>query len=237
MAARMRRLEPISEMGLMPMPEPSRMGQPISARRNAASLSASGRALLDLVAGVDVLGVLAEDDHVHELGVEHGRGDAGEPAHRAQADVEVQDLAQGDVERADTAAYRRGERALDADQVLSEGVHRFVGQPAAGLVERLLPGQHLFPGHFVTMLGRGGIENQLGGRPDVDAGAVALDERDDGFVGDDEVAVVAHADEICHSPDAMGRRRGCLIRRGQGGGVPLGAARPGARTATNRRPE
>ena len=42
MAARMSRLDPISEIGLIPMPEPSRMGQPISARRNAVSLSASG---------------------------------------------------------------------------------------------------------------------------------------------------------------------------------------------------
>ena len=42
MAARMRRLDPISEIGLIPMPEPSRMGQPISSRKNPVSRSASG---------------------------------------------------------------------------------------------------------------------------------------------------------------------------------------------------
>ena len=43
MAARMRRLEPISETGLIPMPEPSRMGQPISVAQEPGQLqSASG---------------------------------------------------------------------------------------------------------------------------------------------------------------------------------------------------
>ena len=65
-----------------------------------------GRALLDLEAGVDVLGVLAEDHHVDLLGVLHRRRDTREPAHRPQADVEVEDLAQRDVEAADAAADR-----------------------------------------------------------------------------------------------------------------------------------
>ena len=146
-----------------------------------------GGALLDLEAGVDVLGVLAEDHHVDLLGVLHRRRHALEPAHGPQADVEVEDLAQGDVERADAAADRRGERALDADEVLAEGVDRLVGQPVARLVERLLAGEHLLPRDRLAVLGRRRVEDQLGGGPDVDAGAVALDERDDGLVGDGEV--------------------------------------------------
>ena len=67
-----------------------------------------------------------------------GDGTPVEPAHRAQAHVEVEDLAQRDVERADAAADRRGERALDADEVLAERVDGLVGQPVAGRVERLL---------------------------------------------------------------------------------------------------
>ncbi len=174
-------------------------------------LEGLGSALLHLVAGVDVLGVLPEDDHVDQLGVQDRRGHAREPAHRPQADVEVEDLAQRHVERADAAADRRGERALDPDQVVPEALDRLVGEPVAGLVERLLAGQDLLPGHLVAVLGRGGIEHQLGRGPDVDPRAVALDEGDDGLVGDSERTVGAHGDFLWHFFDA----------RGWGGGVPI----------------
>ena len=45
-----------------------------------------------------------------------GEGTPGEILHRAQADVEIEHLAQRDVQRADAAADRRGERAFDADE-------------------------------------------------------------------------------------------------------------------------
>ena len=113
-----------------------------------------------------------------------GDGTPCEPAHRAQAHVQVEDLAQRDVERADAAADRRGERALDPDQVLLERLDGLVGQPVAGLVERLLAGEHLFPlDRLAVLLGRR-VEHELRRGPDVDAGAVALDERDDRVVGD-----------------------------------------------------
>src|SRR5712691_1889482 len=63
-----------------------------------------GRPLLPLDARVDVLGVLPEDDHVDLLGMLDGRGHALEVAHGPQADIEVEHLAQGDVERAETFA-------------------------------------------------------------------------------------------------------------------------------------
>ena len=172
------------------------------------SRSASGVPSLHLVAGVDVLGVLTEDHHVDQLGVHDGRGHAGEPPDRAQAHVEVEDLAQGHVQAADAAADGRGQGALDPDEVVTERLDRLVGQPAARLVERLLPRQDLLPGDGAAVLGGRRIEDQLGGGPDVDAGAVALDERDDGLVGDDQDPVVAHADEICHARDATGRGGG-----------------------------
>ena len=142
-----------------------------------------GRAAGVLDAGVDVLGVLAEDDHVGQLGLLHGRGDAGEVLHRAQADVEVENLPQGDVERADAAADGRGERALDADEVGAEGVERFVGQPVAGLVERLLAGEDFLPLDLAACrrrpLSTAASNTTDAGPPDVGAGAVALDEGDD----------------------------------------------------------
>ncbi len=67
-----------------------------------------------------------------------GDGHALEVAHRAQAHVEVEHLAQRDVERADAAADGRGERPLDADEVVRERVEGLVGQPAVELLERLL---------------------------------------------------------------------------------------------------
>ena len=69
-------------------------------------------------AGVDVLGVLAEDHHVHLLRMLHRRRHAREIAHRPQADVQIEHLPQRDVQRADAAADRRRQRALDADEVL-----------------------------------------------------------------------------------------------------------------------
>src|SRR5206468_207961 len=77
-----------------------------------------GRSCRIFDAGVDVFRVLAEDDHVDLFGVLDGGGHAGEPADRAEADVEVEHLSEGDVERADAATDRGGQRALDADEVM-----------------------------------------------------------------------------------------------------------------------
>ena len=82
MAARIRRFDPNSEMGLMPIPDPSRIVPPHLLAQEGGQLVGLGRVSLSFEAGVDVLGVLAEDDHVHLFGVEHRRGDAGEPTHR-----------------------------------------------------------------------------------------------------------------------------------------------------------
>src|SRR5262249_8745932 len=73
-----------------------------------------------LDARVDVFGVLAEDHHVHLL----GRPDRGrhtlEVAHRAQADIEIEGLAQSNVERPDPATDRRRQWTLDAHEVVLE---------------------------------------------------------------------------------------------------------------------
>ena len=83
----------------------------------------------------------------------------------------------------------RRERALDADQVLAERVDGLLGQPVAGLVEGLLAGEHLFPLDRLAVLADGGVEDELRRGPDVDAGAVALDEGDDRLVGDVQHAI------------------------------------------------
>ncbi len=91
-----------------------------------------------LDAGVDVFRVLAEDHHVDFLGMLDRRGHAFVPAHRTQADEEVEHLPQRDVQRSDAAADRRRQRTLDADEIVAERVDRFVGQPVVELLEALL---------------------------------------------------------------------------------------------------
>src|SRR5262249_28279658 len=106
-----------------------------------------------------------------------------------QADVEVELLAEGDVEGADPAAHGRGQRALDADQVLAERVERRRRHPLLRLVEGLLPRQDLQPGDRALPAERllhRGVEDALGSAADVAAGAIPLDEGNDGPIGDAE---------------------------------------------------
>ena len=155
--------------------------------RRAASASP-----LELDAGVDVLGVLAEDDDVDLLGVLHGAGHALVVLDGADAGVEVEKLAQGHVERADAAADGRGERALDGDAQVAGRGHGVVGQPGGELAEGFFAGEDLKPadGALAAVgLFDGGVEDALRGLPDVAAGAVAFDEWDDGMVGDLKLAV------------------------------------------------
>src|SRR5208282_1748024 len=135
---------------------------------------------------VDVLGVLAKDHNVEFLGMLDGTRHAREVAHRAQAYVEVEHLAQRDVERADAAADWSRQGTLDADQEFAERFDGFVGQPAVPILERLLAREHFHPRDLalatVNFLHRV-VENVLRRAPDVGAGAVAFDKRDDRAVG------------------------------------------------------
>ena len=60
-------------------------------------------------------------------------------------------------------------------------------------------------GPLTTPIG-GGIEHELGCRPDIDAGAVALDEGDDGLIGNVERPVGRHGDLLGHGPEPTGQR-------------------------------
>src|SRR5581483_2273262 len=177
-------------------------------RDDLLHLRSAGR---PLDARVDVLRVLAEDHHVDLVGALDGARDALEPAHGPEADVEVEDLAERDVERADAAADGRRERALDAHPELLERGDRLVRKPVAEAVERLLAGVDLAPGDLplaaVRLLDRG-VEDALRGAPDVGAGAVALDEGEDRTIGHRELPVRPHADRL-----AVLRHRNDLVRR------------------------
>src|SRR6267154_4624861 len=115
------------------------------ARKKLDHRDCLGAIRLVLDPGVDVFDVLAENDDVELAGILHRRRDALEVAHRSDTGVEVEDLAQRDVERTDAAADRRGQRSLDRDAMLANHAEGFFGEPAAGLVEGFLACQHLAP--------------------------------------------------------------------------------------------
>ena len=150
-------------------------------------LAGAGGLGLPLDPGVDVLGVLAEDDHVRLGRVLERARHAWEMPHRPQADEEVELLPQRHVERADAAADRRRHRPLDRDRVLACGLQGLVGQPDIAAVDtrRLLARVDLHPvdpaGAAVGLLD-GGVDHRPHRRGDVDADPVTLDERDDRIV-------------------------------------------------------
>ena len=120
------------------MPIPEVLGKrifftPISSMQEFDQLLRFGRFRRPFDPGVDVFGVLAEDHHVEFLGMLNRARHAREVAHRPQAYVEVEHLAQRHVERADAAADRRGQRALNPDQELAERLDGFIGQPGVEL--------------------------------------------------------------------------------------------------------
>jgi len=143
-------------------------------------------------ARVDVLRVFAEDGHVHLLRMLYGRGHAGEPLHRAQADVEIEHLAEGHVEGTDAAADRRRERSFDAHQIFLEGFDGVIGQPVVELLEAFLARKDFKPGDLaLAAIGfrDGRIEHAHAGGPDVGTGAVAADEGENGVFRNGKFAV------------------------------------------------
>ncbi len=139
-------------------------------------------------AGVDVFGVFAKDHHVDLFRCLDRGGHASEVTHRAQAHIQIEHLAQRDVERAHAARGWRGQRALDRDDVVLHRLHGFVGQPLVGAIDlgRFFTSEHFHPGDLLlaaVSLGHRSIYHATHGRGDIDAGAVAFDEGNDRGIG------------------------------------------------------
>ena len=148
-----------------------------------------------LDSGIDILAVLAEDDHVDVVRVLHRAGHALEPAYRALTDVEVELLAQSDVEGADAASDRSGQGSLDGDNVLLDVVKGLLRQPGVLVINpgSLLARVDLHPGNLLLSavgLLNSGVNDADHGRGDVASDSVTLNVGDyrlcrnvDGAVG------------------------------------------------------
>mmetsp|Transcript_1099 Transcript_1099/g.1707 ORF Transcript_1099/g.1707 Transcript_1099/m.1707 type:complete len:442 (-) Transcript_1099:93-1418(-) len=182
-----------------------------------AGLLAAG---LELDAGIDVFRVLAEDHHVHLVRLLHRAGHAVEVLHGPQADVEIELLAQRDVQRADATAHRRRQRALDRDDIVLEHPQRLLRQPDLGAIDAraLVTGVDLHPvdlARTAVGLGHRRVHHLEHDGRDVDAGAIAFDEGNDGLVRDvqrqvgvdgDLLATFGHLDVLVHGVwDPLGR--------------------------------
>src|SRR5262249_51241538 len=122
-----------------------------------------------------------------------------------------------DVQRADAAADGRGERALDADEVVRERLDGLVREPRAEVVERLLPRVDLHPADLALAavgLRHGCVEDPDARAPDVGAGAVTLDERNDRMIGDDELAALDVDLGAVHRDDELRFCHGCYLQTG-----------------------
>src|SRR3990172_3100776 len=149
------------------LPDPAQAG----GVRDLRDLRDRRVALLELDARVEVLGVLPHD---HEIDVLVAGAHARVVLGGAQAGVEVQHLAQGDVDGAEAAAARRRDRTLDGDLVPADRLQDFVGGDGAVLLGGADAGLPDVP----VELDAGGLEDADCGFGDLGAGAVARYEGD-----------------------------------------------------------
>ena len=170
------------------------------------------RVLLELDAGVEVLGVLADEDDVDVLVL---RADAVVALAGAYAGVEVQGLPKSDVDAPEAGAHRGRDRALDADLGLPDRLDHGVRQRRPGRLHDVDAGLLDVP--LEAHPGR--VEDALRGVGDLGAGAVAGDE----------------GDAVCHGSDSFngrsltsGRRRAAANRESISDGTPPAVALRGS---------
>ena len=145
MACRTSRLVPNSEMGVHDLVVAHLV---FDERLHVLHVVGAG---LPLDAGVDVFGVLAERDHVHLGGVLDRGGDAVEVVGRADVRVEVELLAEGDVEAPEAAADGRRERPLDGDVVVLDGLQRVLRRSSRIQTEQDVTGFDQFAAALVQV--------------------------------------------------------------------------------------
>jgi len=132
-----------------------------------ANLRGSLGAGLPLDAGVDVLGVFTEGNHIHRTRIFDRRGDAVEMVGGADVGVEIKFLAKRDIERAKARADRRRQRAFDRHAVFSDGVDGLLWEVLVVHLAGRPAGVDAHPRDRPAGRLGGGVEYLLGGRADI----------------------------------------------------------------------
>ncbi len=107
-------------------------------------------------------------------------------SHRAHTGVQVQQFAQGHIQRPDPPADRGGQRAFDPHQEFLKSLHGLIRQPLAPLVIRLLSGKYFHPMDlaFATVgFFHCGIKYTHGSTPDIRSGPISFNKGDDRVFG------------------------------------------------------
>ena len=106
-------------------------------------------------------------------------------------------MTQRDVERANAAADRRGQRTFDSDEVVAERLNGLIRKPVLSLIEGFFAGEDLPPMNLaiaaVGLFDRG-LKNTDRSSPDVGARPIPLDEGNYGVIRDLQLSIAAH----CH---------------------------------------
>ena len=142
-----------------------------------------------LYAHINVFGVFTENDHIDLAWVFHWRWHTVEILYRPHTLVQIQFLTDGHVQRADATTHRRGHRAFDRHFVVLYRLQGFIGQPHIVAINArgFFACKNLHPTDFLLALisfGHRSINHLNHHRRNVYPNAVALDERNDGIVGD-----------------------------------------------------
>ena len=168
---------PKVEIGLIPIPESSRIWRPVCCLDELDDGERGVAALLEVVTRIYVLGVFAEDDEVDLVGIFVGRWDSLEVANRAHARVQIEVLPETHIDRSEAwthavvmtavvagaavvllvgavetdvglLADRGGEGTLDGDLEVPDGVYRFLGELGSVVLEPFETGVERAPGEL-----------------------------------------------------------------------------------------
>ncbi len=166
---------------------------------------------LPLNTGVDILRVFTKDNHVGLFRMNHRTRHTFKPAHWANTGIQIQLLAQGHVQRANTTAHRCGQRPFNGDAIFLQGLQCLWGQPDILAIDlgRFLAGVDLHPDNLaLAAIGFGyrRIDHFQHGGSDIHTNTIPLNKRNNRMVGNIEGVVGVDGDLL-----TVGRNLNMLV--------------------------